>query len=309
MESEVNLQRDIFSQEYLLEDSNTGEVVRNTGAVTKNFKKKDDFVKFFIEGVDFINSANISGNEIKFLINCLKWVNYKNILIMDSRMRKAIAQGMNVSLPAVSVCLKKLIDKEVLVHLDPSKLNPEVKAEFNLLDDDKKVYLINPNVIGKGSFRDLSKVKQVVVKEYDFEKLDYKKEVFNSFLYDGAEELIENKDKHQIDNIEILEHDSGKDVKVFVSERDKKEIDNKESSLQAKQPSLLEYADEEKKGNDSSFVEDIEKFKELLKIERQISDKKSKEMAQITEKILLKLASSGKLDEFRELSDLMKSIN
>lgn len=50
-------------------------------------------------------------------------------------------------------------------------------------------FIINPQIIGKGSFKDLKKLRQTIVKEFDFEKLELTQKFRIKSSYTGLMKL------------------------------------------------------------------------------------------------------------------------
>lgn len=48
---------------------------------------------------------------------------------------------------------------------------------------------MNPQIIGKGSFKDLKKLRQTVVKTFDFDNLEFKQEISVESEYEGFEQV------------------------------------------------------------------------------------------------------------------------
>ena len=68
-------------------------------------------------------------------------------------------------------------EKEVILLLDTDVLTDEELVFYKLVRGMKKAFLINPNLVGKGSFRDLMKMRQVVIRDFDRKGMRYRKEI------------------------------------------------------------------------------------------------------------------------------------
>ncbi|MBX7491569.1 hypothetical protein [Helicobacter turcicus] len=169
---------------------NFGEVDVRKGHLVKKIKsqKQDDFVKLFADSVYVI--SNLTGSEIKVFWSLLMMMNYKNIIILSSDLRKRMSAILGVTHSAITQNLQSLIKKNIIVHLDPEVMTNEARAEFNIFPCDKKAYLVNPDIVGRGSFRDLAKIRQIIVKEWDFDKFEYIETLNNQFEYNGLNEVL-----------------------------------------------------------------------------------------------------------------------
>ncbi|MFS2056409.1 hypothetical protein ACEN8K_47400, partial [Variovorax sp. CT11-76] len=68
----------------------------------------------------------------------------------------------------VSKAINSLIKKNVFIKIDEKNFNEIYsKADIKMIFTNKE-YIINPQIVGKGSFRDLKKMRQTVITDYDF---------------------------------------------------------------------------------------------------------------------------------------------
>ena len=134
-------------------DNLTGKITANSRVIVKEFKHTDEFIKFFSENLEFV-ITELTSIEKNVFFSILMYVNYSNIYIDNSDFRRYISKLNNISPSSVSRALTSLEEKEVILLLDTDVLTDEELVFYKLVRGMKKAFLINPNLVGKGSFRD-----------------------------------------------------------------------------------------------------------------------------------------------------------
>lgn len=174
-------------------DHLTGEVLSTDEMSLSRGKKRENFFKLYVENLFFMATELNSIEKIAFLI-ILTQVNYKNTVHITSDLREIIENAAGMSRASYFKAIKGLKEKDVLL----------VPREEDFIDDElfkititKNSYLVNPNLIGKGSFKDLKKLRQVTSAEFNFETFDVSMVKTKELIYDGFEEtkqeLLEGK--------------------------------------------------------------------------------------------------------------------
>ena len=194
-------------------DNKTGEVVADTHTFSKKVKTKDEFVKLYIENMDFLQS--LTSGETKILLYAMKNINYTNSFSFTSDFMGYFVENNILKKSSVYNGIKSLTKKRVFI-----KATDEMKKEFGLYGND--IYFINPDIVGKGSFSDLKELKRTIVKTFDFENLQMKQEVTTEVKYAGFTEVIENLDKHEIKQItsEVSPDGKKKETEILIGEKD-----------------------------------------------------------------------------------------
>ena len=194
-------------------DNKTGEVVADTHTFSKKVKTKDEFVKLYIENMDFLQS--LTSGETKILLYAMKNINYTNSFSFTSDFMGYFVENNILKKSSVYNGIKSLTKKRVFI-----KATDEMKKEFGLYGND--IYFINPDIVGKGSFSDLKELKRTIVKTFDFENLQMKQEVTTEVKYAGFTEVIENLDKHEIKQVtsEVSPDGKKKETEILIGEKD-----------------------------------------------------------------------------------------
>ncbi|ECK2550144.1 TPA: hypothetical protein ACX8VE_001711 [Campylobacter jejuni] len=250
--------------------------------LVKSFKRKDQFIKFFAENLMTLNQ--LTPHEVKFFVNCLSFMNYQNTIIINGDFRKDVAAQMKISLPAVSKHLKSLIDKEILIHLDPDDLDEETKEALKLGNHQKKMYLISPKVVGKGSFRDLAEVRQILVKKFNFNEMKYSQEIIDERIYSGSTSI--NSKDYEIKQINNLQTPNSDKTTIVVGEKDKKQA--------------IEHIPEEK---NKDILQIYNLLQNVIKEEKDSFFEKMKRIESLVTSVQEKLIENDHIEEYMNLKN------
>lgn len=188
-----NKEYTVYTEKVLTKDDKTGEVLKDTTVVITKAKKRDNFIKIFVDNIDFLG-AGLNNAERQVLVGFLAKVDYQNVVYVHSELRKEICIKYNISPSTISNGIKGLVQKGVLLELTDG-LKEKMDIHMN------NGYLINPDIAGKGSFNELQKLRQEIYIDYDFEKLEIKKSYTAKSQYEGFDEITENMDKHEVKQI------------------------------------------------------------------------------------------------------------
>lgn len=190
-----------LEKEEVFIDNDTGEITASNRIVVKKFKQTDEFIKFFSENLEFI-IAELSGSEKNVFFAILMSINHNNFYFDNSDFRKYVASISGVGTSNLSRVLSSLEAKRVVLRLEVDNMSDEELLQYKLAKGMKKVFLVNPNLIGRGSFKELVKMRQTVVRDFDFKSMEYKREIANDFIYEGMSEIIENPHHYSVKSIE-----------------------------------------------------------------------------------------------------------
>lgn len=279
----------------------TLERVKNK-AVVKKFKNRNEFVQFYIENIDYI-TYNLNDTEKKTLFRCVMDMNINNVLAITSDLRRSMAELLSVSQSTISRGINSLIDKRVLIQLNPKNMDEDTKNLFGVANSDKNKYLINPDIVGKGSFRDMVKMREKVVKEFNFEQMEFRKAVEKEMDYTGLEEITSNPESHQIKNVKVIENDDmDKLVEIVVKEKG-----DEAQLFSSKSPKLATN-----KRHESSESDDIKSaVNELLELaqkeEEEYMARKQKRIEAI-EKLQKRFVDSGDMESYKQIKDSLDEL-
>lgn len=204
----------VYTEKQMEISGTTGEVLKENEIYVTKAKNRDDFIKFFVDNLSFIGSDLLNA-ERQVLFILLTKIDYKNIIYINSDLRRDVEALLKVSKSTVSVAINGLKKKGVILSLSDS-----LKKELGTFSDN--AFIINPNIAGRGSFNELQKLRQDISIEYDFEKLEVKQKYNIKSKYDGFDEISNNMENHEIK--EIRQTQDKKSTEVCIVEKDQNNI-------------------------------------------------------------------------------------
>lgn len=226
---EQKKQQVVYTKENNLFDNQTGEVITQENTFIKKELKRDQFIKLFLENVIFW--VNLDNKEKNLLFLCINFMNWVNVIKIDSTFKKNAMLTCEVSRSSVTRAIDGLIEKNVLKKLTKDEyqsLGESIKGALfsNIFTGED--YLINPQIVGKGSFRDIRKIRQTIVQDFDFDTMEMTKQVTQEAKYDGFDEIKDNTDKHEIKKITQNISENGKIItnEIVIGKKDEFTDDN-----------------------------------------------------------------------------------
>lgn len=268
----------LYTKETNVINPETGEYVPIKSTQVVKEHTRTSFIQLYTQNIDFLISKDLTDMERRGLLFSFNEMNYYNIIRIDSGFRKRLEIASNLSQGSVSKLTKALIDKGVFL-----KIHIEQAQEFNIEAFTGKEYVINPNLVGRGSFKDMKNMRQTVVTNFDFETLTMKKEVTlenesieyektKRNLLDGTSEVVEIKQSFdeanniQKTNIHIADvEDTNKDFTVVTVTPNNTNNDFTKADSKEQEKSIIEYEDYKTKQQ----IEVMKLQKELLIAEQE----------------------------------------
>lgn len=109
----------------------------------------------------------------------------------------------------------------------------ELKTKYKVYDNYS--FLVNPNIIGKESFRELKRLRRMVITDFDFKNFRATKEIISETEYLGFD-AIKNNQEHdetkKVKNTEfIIEENNNANNTANLNFLSQNKINNNESSL------------------------------------------------------------------------------
>ena len=216
----------LINTEKIAVDYQTGEVVYKEALKVTKEKNKEKFIKIFIDNLDYIIEA-LKPIEKSIFFVLMHQMNYHNVVILNSTTRKTTQKALNLSQSAVSKGINALIDKKVLIKIEETKAK-----EFNVPYFTDKEYLVNPQLIGSGSFKDLSRIRHIVTTTYDFNKLETTKEIEASYVYSEFDEVSKDLENHEVKQItrQISSDKKNTSTEILLGEKNSNDVIDIETS-------------------------------------------------------------------------------
>ncbi|ECO3664042.1 hypothetical protein FX885_08580 [Campylobacter coli] len=227
-------------------DNITGEVTTIVSSFLQKEKTKDDFIKLFVENINYLTD-NLSNSALRVVLMMFKNLNYQNIFHYNSDFVSYFTNKKILGKSSVYRAIKELEDKNVIF-----KITKEQQEEYDIISPNS--YIMNPQIIGKGSFKDLKKLRQTTIKEFDFEKLEMIQKVEVESEYEGLDEVKENPENYYIEDIKQIAYPNTIENQIIISKKEA-EVDNQTLIANDTQPALF---DENQKEQEARLF--IEKF-------------------------------------------------
>ncbi|EDC6048196.1 hypothetical protein ACLQ8E_001256 [Campylobacter coli] len=231
-------------------DNITGEVTTIVSSFLQKEKTKDDFIKLFVENINYLTD-NLSNSALRVVLMMFKNLNYQNIFHYNSDFVSYFTNKKILGKSSVYRAIKELEDKNVIF-----KITKEQQEEYDIISPNS--YIMNPQIIGKGSFKDLKKLRQTTIKEFDFEKLEMIQKVEVESEYEGLDEVKENPENYYIEDIKQIAYPNTIENQIIISKKEA-EADNQTLIANDTQPSLF---DENQKEQEARLF--IEKYAGIL---------------------------------------------
>ncbi|EAI4655501.1 hypothetical protein A9Y43_07660 [Campylobacter jejuni] len=231
-------------------DNITGEVTTIVSSFLQKEKTKDDFIKLFVENINYLTD-NLSNSALRVVLMMFKNLNYQNIFHYNSDFVSYFTNKKILGKSSVYRAIKELEDKNVIF-----KITKEQQEEYDIISPNS--YIMNPQIIGKGSFKDLKKLRQTTIKEFDFEKLEMIQKVEVESEYEGLDEVKENPENYYIEDIKQIAYPNTIENQIIISKKEA-EADNQTLIANDIQPTLF---DENQKEQEARLF--IEKYAGIL---------------------------------------------
>lgn len=194
----------------------TGELISKEDLKISKEKNREKFIKVFIDNLDYIIEA-LKPIEKSIFFVLMYQMNYHNIISLNSTIRKTIQISLGLSQSAVSKGINALIEKKVLL-----KVEKENAEKFHISFWTDREFLINPQLIGSGSFKELSKIRRVITTTFDFDTFEATKEIDSAYVYSDFEEVGQNLENYEIKQIESKSSSDQKnnETQILIGEKD-----------------------------------------------------------------------------------------
>lgn len=218
----------LFHKENTVTNLLTGEVSEVGRTLIKRAKSRDNFIKLFVENIDFL--VRLDSQEKTLFFYMLVRVDYNNIVSFDSSLKHSLISKKVMGRTSMYKALQGLLDKKVIYEID-EKLSEEI-TNIGMKD----CYLLNPNLVGRGSWNELKKLRHTITRETDFTSFELKQRIEIEAAYEGLDEVLKNPEQYKVDMIEHKASEDGRmqDLNILINEKEKVEIQHKDT-----QPSLF----------------------------------------------------------------------
>lgn len=247
-------------------DNRTGEVIKSINSFVKKEKTKDSFIKLFVDNIAYL-VENCSSNARTVFWVMLRSVNYNNVFIYSSGFVDYFVSNKILGKSSVYAAIKELETKQVIFRLTNEDLQ-----NFDIAwGNSKNCFLINSQIIGRGTFNDIEELRHITTKTFNFNTLEMKQEFTIEAKYEGLDEVIQNSDRYEVDSIKRRHSKNSHEIEVVVAE--------KENASQPQSYHVINVKQSDKTANSNALIE----HKEPSLFDEPASDK-------ATDSVIFKLA-------------------
>lgn len=158
-------------------DFQTGEMMSKRTATKRYLNKEPDFVKLYLDDVMKLNDIPAKKTDVLYLL--LKKMNYDNEITVVASHKRDIAKQLSCSVISIDKTLGLLVDKNILIRKD------------------RGVFLANPNIFGKGNWKDIEQLRLLLT--YDSKGKNVESGIVNSLSLSGVtQSLFDNPANEEI---------------------------------------------------------------------------------------------------------------
>ncbi len=123
-------------------DDGTGEIIESKRQEISQFEKEPPYVKIYLEDIGKLNGLNNS--EQKILNELVHNMGYGNIIPSYKPVKEMMAKKINMPYNTLDKGIKELNKKGILIR----------KA--------RGLYVMDPNIFGRGTWSDIKKIRMVI---------------------------------------------------------------------------------------------------------------------------------------------------
>jgi len=132
--AETSTKRIIKEDTTITKNYETGEITETETTDEGFYDREPSYIKLYIADISHLNNITKFGSAVMYEL--LKLMDYKNVIRVLKDDKEEIAEKLETTLQVINNNLTQLTKKHILIRQATSK------------------YLINPNIFGKGSWKE-----------------------------------------------------------------------------------------------------------------------------------------------------------
>jgi len=144
------IKRQIFS-EYV---DQSGEVHRKEIFQSYSLPAEDDYIKIYIKHINYL--SNLPSGLESLIYELIKTMNYGNQIILNSHIKRGIAENIGKSFNTVNQYITKLSESKIIIR------------------EGRGIYYLNPLFYGKGKWKDIIHLRESLEVKIEYENGVYK---------------------------------------------------------------------------------------------------------------------------------------
>lgn len=131
-----------------------GEVHQKESFQTYSISGEEDYIKIYIKHINYL--SNLPTGLEGLIYELIKCMNYGNKIVINSHIKRDIANNLEKSFNTVNQYITKLVDNKILIR------------------EGRGVYYLNPLFYGKGKWKDIIDLREKLKLEIEYEDGLYK---------------------------------------------------------------------------------------------------------------------------------------
>ena len=156
-----------------------GQVRETEKNQTINWGKEPNYVKLYLDDILYLSDLPKGYNSILYAF--IKRMGYGNQLVLNAALKRMIAEEIGLSVSSINNALSKFVKGKLLKRIDTG------------------IYLVNPQLFGKGEWKDISKIRlsatydlkgRTIMAEIEKDKLDAAQDFYDEFEESKEEEEL-----------------------------------------------------------------------------------------------------------------------
>jgi hypothetical protein len=120
-------------------DVQSGELVSQTIVTSSIVPREPDYVKLYLE--DLQRFFELNHSESKVLNGLLRYMSYNNVVVLLKPVKEMICNELQMPMNTLNKSIDNLFKQNILIRMH------------------KSVYLIDPNLFGKGKWEDIHSIR------------------------------------------------------------------------------------------------------------------------------------------------------
>jgi len=142
-------------QDIITRNEETGEIIETERTI--KYPTEENYIKLYLDHLALLN--NFQSTDVIFSL--LKYMNYKNEIVINSSIKRQIAEETGKKFQTINQLMTKLVQQEILLRKDIG------------------IYLFNPYIFGKGDWKDIYNLRQSVELKITFspDEISYKTKI------------------------------------------------------------------------------------------------------------------------------------
>ena len=142
-----------YIEENIKINAETGEISEQETKRVIKIPREEDYVKIYIKHINYLNNLPNGLDEIIYAL--LKKINYQNQIVINSAIKRQIANELGKTFNTVNQYITKLVKNDILIRVDTG------------------IYYLNPIFYGKGSWKEILELRKELEISIEYKENQY----------------------------------------------------------------------------------------------------------------------------------------